>query len=80
MKRRYNMPCPDCGEAGTEIRRIDTLRSCPWSIIGHMECSLGHKWTTYLKDEARITPFDFEEDDEMRRTPPRRERKKKASM
>lgn len=64
MKRIYNIfNCPIDKAIGREVRRVDLLRNCPWSIIAHMECDCGNSWGTYIRDESRITPFDIEDED-----------------
>ncbi|QOS98940.1 hypothetical protein JNUCC42_21460 [Brevibacterium sp. JNUCC-42] len=64
MSRFHEFKCLDCGSQGREVRRIDLMRQCPWSIVAHMTCKCGNKWTTYIRDDSRCTPFDFYEDDE----------------
>ncbi|MBY0088435.1 hypothetical protein [Brevibacillus brevis] len=64
MRKFHEFDCKCCGEQGREVRRVDLKRKCPWSIIAHMECDCGSKWTTYIRDESRITPYDvFNEED-----------------
>jgi len=64
MRKFHEFDCPTCGGAGERKRRVDLKRQCPWSIILTMECPIGHRWTTYEKDESRCTEYDFFEDDE----------------
>ncbi|MGK5654906.1 hypothetical protein [Brevibacillus formosus] len=65
MGRKFHeFDCKCCGKKGREVRRIDLMRQCPWSIIALMQCDCGNKWTTYIRDESRITPFDVFDEEE----------------
>lgn len=66
MARKFHeFDCPNCGKQGREIRRIDLMRQCPWSIIAHMHCDpCDRRWATYIRDENRCTPFDVFDDEE----------------
>lgn len=67
MRKFHEFNCPNCGNVGQQTRRVDLKRNCPWSIVLTMHCDeCNHNWTTYERDESRITPFDFfDEDEEM---------------
>lgn len=65
MRKFHEFDCPECLGRGNEVRRVDFKRECPWSIMAVMNCiPCDRQWTTYIKDESRITPYDIFDEEE----------------